>query len=429
MDAGKTRKALPKGSKVFLPDQAEKKRQVESRLLEVFARWGFRQIVTPAFNVFSPGNGGQVRDSQTFRLVDMDTGGLLALRSDVTPQIAQLAGGMLSEHPRPLRLSYVTNVFRHAHVGGLLQREFWQAGVELIGLVSLEADVEMVAIAMECLEQNGVENVRMSLSHSAFIRGILDSMKLDVGSRKDVLDAVSRRDASGLEGLVGKFASKGSDARVLLDLPEFFGGKKILDRALGKVNNPSSRLAVKELMQVEDMLELYGLADRVIFDLSDFRDFDYYTGVLFEGFVEGLGYPVCGGGRYDSLLGRYGMDALGTGIAIDVDQLLQVVPNGEPEGRGGDFLVIDFTNDKKVGIRVAQELRSAGWRVARDIIRRGLPESLEYARRAGVSRCIVVEQDGSQKGGFQVLDPSGKELLNIKVDELKAWIDGLERLR
>jgi histidyl-tRNA synthetase len=78
---------------------------------------------------------------------------------------------------------------------------------------------------------------------------------------------------------------------------------------------------------------------------------------------------------------------------------------------------------------VAQELRSVGWRVARDIIRRGLPESLEYARRAGVSRCIVVEQDGSRKGGFQVLDPSGKELLNIKVNELKAWIEGLERLR
>ena len=374
MDSGKTTKALPKGSKVFLPDQAEKKRRVESRLLEVFARWGFRQIVTPAFDVFTSGNGGQIRDSQTFRLVDMDTGGLLALRSDVTPQIAQLAGGMLSEHPRPLRLSYVTNVFRHAHVGGLLQREFWQAGVELIGLVSLEADVEMIAIAMECLEQNGVENVQMSLSHSAFIRGLLDAMKLEEGPRKDVLDAVSRRDASGLEGLVGKFASKGSDARVLLDLPEFFGGKKILDRALGKVKNPLSRRAVEELMQVENMLELYGLADQVIFDLSDFRGFDYYTGVLFEGFVEGSGYPVCGGGRYDSLLGRYGTDALGTGIAIDVDQLLQVVPNGEPEGLGGDFLVIDFTKDKRVGIQVARELRAAGWRVARDIIRRGLPD-------------------------------------------------------
>ncbi len=122
MYAGKPMKAMPKGSRVFLPEQAERKRQVESRLLEVFARWGFRQIVTPSFDLYSPENGGQTRDTQTFRLVDMDTGGLLALRSDVTPQIARLAGTMLSDHPRPLRLSYVTNVFRHAYVAGVLRR-------------------------------------------------------------------------------------------------------------------------------------------------------------------------------------------------------------------------------------------------------------------------------------------------------------------
>ena len=208
---------MPAGSKVFLPDQAERKSRIESRLLEVFARWGFRQIVTPAFDIYSPENGGQVRDTQTFRLVDMDSGGMLALRSDVTPQIARLAGTMLAASPRPLRLSYVTNVFRHAHVAGVLQREYWQAGVELIGLVSLEADVEMIAIAVECMEANGVENIRMSLSHSAFIRGILDGLRLDEGLRREVLEAVSRRDASGLEGLVKNLPGRGADARVLLD--------------------------------------------------------------------------------------------------------------------------------------------------------------------------------------------------------------------
>jgi ATP phosphoribosyltransferase regulatory subunit len=422
MNAGKPLKAMPAGSKVFLPDQAERKSRIESRLLEVFARWGFRQIVTPAFDIYSPENGGQVRDTQTFRLVDMDSGGMLALRSDVTPQIARLAGTMLAASPRPLRLSYVTNVFRHAHVAGVLQREYWQAGVELIGLVSLEADVEMIAIAVECMEANGVENIRMSLSHSAFIRGILDGLRLDEGLRREVLEAVSRRDASGLEGLVKNLPGRGADARVLLDLPELFGGKKILERALGKVKNASSRRAAKELIQVERMLELYGLADRVVFDLSDFRDFDYYTGVLFEGFVEGSGYPVCGGGRYDRLLGRYGTDGLGTGIAINIDQLLEVAPSGEAEGQGGDFLVIDFTREKKTGIRVARELRARGWRVARDIIRRDLADSLGYARSAGIPRCVVVEGAGKK---VRVLDPSGEETGSFGAGDISGWIDGV----
>lgn len=422
MNGGQLEKAMPAGSKVFLPNQAERKRRVETRLLEVFARWGFRQIVTPAFDLYEPGAGGQVRDAQTFRLVDRETGGLLALRSDVTPQIARLAGTVLADHPRPLRLSYATNVFRHAHVAGVLQREFWQAGVELIGLVSLEADVEMIAIAVECLQQNGVENIRMSLSHSAFIRGLLDELRLNDGRQDDLLDAVSRRDASSLESLIARLPSKSGDARVFLDLPELFGGKEILARAGKKVKNRVSKKAVEELEQVQRMLEMYGLADRVIYDLSDFRDFDYYTGVLFEGFVEGSGYPVCGGGRYDRLVGQYGTDALGTGIAIDLDELLRVAPDDEMSGLAADFLVIDSTREKRIGITLSRELRCLGWRVARDIIRRDLADSLEYARQAGVGRCLVVDRNGKKPERIRILEPAGKEIGEFQLADLPGKI-------
>jgi ATP phosphoribosyltransferase regulatory subunit len=422
MNGAQPLKAMPAGSKVFLPDQAERKRRTETRLLEVFARWGFRQIVTPAFDLYAPGSGGEVRDTQTFRLVDRDTGGLLALRSDVTPQIARLAGTILSNQPRPLRLSYVTNVFRHAHVAGVLQREFWQAGVELIGLVSLEADVEMIAIAMECLQQNGLENIKMSLSHSAFIRGILDEIRLDEDRRGELLEAVSRRDASGLEGLVADMPSPRAEARVLLELPELFGGKEVLAKAKKKIRNTASRKAVEDLIQVQRMLEMYGLADRVIYDLSDYRNFEYYTGVVFEGFVEGSGYPVCGGGRYDRLLGRFGTDALGTGIAIDLDELLRVAPDDEMSGLVADFLVIDSTKEKRIGITLAWELRNMGWRVARDIIRRDLADSLDYARRAGVARCLVIDRNGKKNSRIRILEHTGKELGGFSLADLPEKI-------
>ncbi len=408
MNAGGSMKAMPAGSKVFLPDQARRKRQVEARLLEVFGRWGFREIVTPAFEFYAPRPGEEVRDVETFRLVDLESGGMLALRADMTPQIARVAGTLLADQPRPLRLCYLTNVFRHAYVAGLLQREYWQAGVELIGLVSLEADVEMIAIAVECLRRNGVERFRMSMSHTAFLRGLLDALGLEAGRRAEVLEAVARRDASGLEGLVRGLPGRREEARALLDLPGLFGGVEVLARA--RVRNASSRRALSELARVHRMLELYGLAERVIFDLSDFRNFDYYTGVIFEGFVEGSGYPVCGGGRYDRLLGLYGTDGLGTGFAIDLDQLLRVAPEEDGAGAGADFLVIDFTREKRIGITLARALRASGWRVARDIIRRDLAASLEYARRTGVSRCLVVERKGGRAGRVRMLEPSGREL-------------------
>lgn len=411
-------RAMPAGTKVLLPEQAEQKRQVEQRLLDTFACWGFREIVTSAFDFCGPEAAGEVRAEQTFRLVDRESGGLLALRSDVTPQIARIAGTLLAKEPRPLRLCYVTDVFRHAHVAGLLQREYRQGGVELIGLMSLEADVEMIAIASSCLHVNGVENFRMSLSHGAFLKGLLEEFQLEGSQRAEVLEAVARRDVAGLRGLTKEVRSASGSAKVLLALPELFGGEKILRRAEKLVANRDSKRAIAELKQVYEMLKLYGIAEQVIFDLSDFRDFDYYTGVIFEGFVEGAGYPICGGGRYDQLLGRYGTDGLGTGFAIDIDHLLRVVPQGGHKNGAPDFLVIDFTKAKRTGMTAARELRARGWHVARDIMRRDLSASLAYARKVGIARCLVVDAAGGRKGEVRLLDPSGKERGRYSIDEL-----------
>ncbi|MDA0999863.1 MAG: ATP phosphoribosyltransferase regulatory subunit [bacterium] len=415
-------RAMPAGAKVFLPEQAERKRQVEQRLLDTFGRWGFREIVTSAFDFCGPETGGEVREEQTFRLVDRESGGLLALRSDVTPQIARIAGTLLAKEPRPLRLCYVTDVFRHAHVAGLLQREYRQAGVELIGLMSLEADVEMIAIASTCFRVNGVENFRMSLSHGAFLKGLLEEFQLEGSQRTEVLEAVARRDVAGLRSLTKEVRSRNGSAKVLLALPELFGGGEVLRRAEKLVANRDSRRALAELRQVSEMLELYGIAEQVIFDLSDFRNFNYYTGVIFEGFVEGAGYPVCGGGRYDQLLGRYGTDGLGTGFAMDVDHLLRVASQNGIRNGAPDFLVIDFTNAKRIGMTAARELRACGWHVARDIMRRDLPASLAYARKAGIGCCLVVDATGGRSGQVRLMDSSGKERGRYSIAELVSEV-------
>ena len=128
------------------------------------------------------------------------------------------------------------------------------------------------------------------------------------------------------------------------------------------------------------------------------------------------------GGRYDRLVGRYGTDALGTGIAIDLDELLRVAPDDEMNGLAADFLVIDSTREKRIGITLARELRRLGWRVARDIIRRDLSDSLEYARQAGVGRCLVVDRDGKKPERIRMLEPAGKEIGGFSLAELPGKI-------
>ena len=422
-------RAIPGGSRVFLPGEAKHKRAVEERLLGVFERWGFRELLTPAFEFYVPRAGSEVLDAQTYRMVDLESGGLLALRADMTPQIARAAGTILAGHPRPLRLSYAANVFRYAHVAGELQREFWQAGVELIGLVSLEADAEMIAIAVECLQANGVGNFRISLSHGAFLRGILNALGMVGAQRADLLEAIGRRDSSGVTSLLKGVPREKTDAGLLERVPACFGGVEVLRDVEEKTRTPAARNAVRELRKVFRMLELYGLSERIIFDLCDFKDFDYYTGVIFEGFVQGLGYPVCGGGRYDKLLGQYGDDALGTGFAVDLNQMLPLVTQGAEGGDGTDFLVIDLTREKRSGIVLSRKLRSQGWRVARDIIRRDLAGSLEYARATGASKCLVIERGGKRGGCARLLAPDGEDLGAYPIEEILARVGGRDEGR
>jgi ATP phosphoribosyltransferase regulatory subunit len=134
----------------------------------------------------------------------------------------------------------------------------------------------------------------------------------------------------------------------------------------------------------------------VLLDLSEFRGFDYYTGIVFEAFTSNLGYEVCGGGRYDHLIGRFGEECPSTGFAIDIEKLQMAL-----ERQGAlrstlhvDFLIIDFKPDKRDALRIAKDLRQRGYRVARDIIRRDLEGSLAYAQRMGIARGIILGTNG-----------------------------------
>src|SRR5216117_2528182 len=150
---------LPKGAKLYLPDEAGQKRHVEETLLTVFRRWGYREIVTPAyeyFDVLSQGTDHELQE-RMFKMVDRESGRLLALRADVTPQIARIVATRLREEPKPLRLAYVTNVFRYDEPRIAHYREFSQAGVELIGLDKPEAEVEIIAMTIEGMQALGLQ--------------------------------------------------------------------------------------------------------------------------------------------------------------------------------------------------------------------------------------------------------------------------------
>jgi ATP phosphoribosyltransferase regulatory subunit len=389
---------IPKGVRVYLPPQAAVKRELEAKLLTVFQRWGFQEIVTPSFEyyeVLGLGMGEALRE-RTFKLTEQATGRLLVLRSDITPQIARVAATLLNDYPKPLRFCYNSNVFRYVEPQVGRHREVYQAGVELIGLDLPEADVEMIAIAVECLMEVGLADFKIAVSQVEFVRGLLEQLRLPHEAERQVQVALHRKDSSALDALMDECRLERSARDMLLTLPNLFGGAEVFREAGRLVNNPRSEQALTNLQTVYEMLKVYGLEAFVLLDLSEIRGFDYYTGVVFEGFTANLGYEICGGGRYDHLIGRFGEECPSTGFAIDIEKL-QMALERQGTLRSPmyvDFLIMDFKPDKRDALRIAKELRRRGYRVARDIIRRDLAGSLAYAQRMGIARGIILGANG-----------------------------------
>jgi ATP phosphoribosyltransferase regulatory subunit len=394
MDKRAFQTQLPKGVKIYLPDEAAAKRSVEQRLLSVFTRWGYREVVTPTYefaDVLSVGTD-ETLQGEMFKLVDRDTGRMLALRADITPQIARIVATRLRDEPKPLRLAYVANVFRYEESQVGRYREFFQAGVELVGLEKPEADAEMIAMTVEGLQALGLDRFQLNVGQADFFRGVLEELRIERGQGQRLQEALSRKDASTLERLVRELAPPASTAELLVALPDLFGREEVLERGARLVKNPRSERALANLAEVHRLLRAYGLADAVILDLGEVRGFDYYSGVHFEGYVSGLGAPLCGGGRYDHMLGRFGYDCPATGFAFEVGRALLAM---EAQGVtvpliGPDFFVIDFTPEKTVALSLSRRLRDEGAAVARDIITRGLPESLAYARGQRARWALVI---------------------------------------
>ena len=402
--------ALPRGVSDFLPEQTARIGCIEEKLLHTFNLWGFRRILPPLLefdDVMAAGVGEELK-GKTFRFDDRQTGRLLAVPPDITPQVARMVATRMRSLPLPHRLSYAGRVLRHAESGSGRSRELFQVGVELIGLNSPEADAEMAAMAVQALKELGFERFSIDLGQVEFFRGIMAASGLPAEARARLQAAVGRKDASAVAELLSEFKVSEASAREIIALPRLFGGREVLDEAARIVTNERSRRALANLTEVIDILELYGVSEYLTIDLGEIRGLNYHTGVTLEGFVTGGGAPVCGGGRYDTLTGVYGFAAPATGFAFNLLTLLPLLegrPDLEERARR-DFLIFNRKDERRDALEIALFLREQGYSVARDIIRRDLDSSLEYARKVGIRLVMVIGGDDLPDDQVRVLDVS-----------------------
>jgi ATP phosphoribosyltransferase regulatory subunit len=254
-----------------------------------------------------------------YRFFDRD-GRTLALRADFTIPTARIVGTKLFDRAMPLRFFYIGSVFRYEEPQAGVRREFTQAGIELIGANTADADAEAIALAMTALRAIGLNDFRFTLSNAAYLQATLRGIALDDEDDAILREAIRRKNTPALAQLLDELDIDAPHKRALAELPSRWGGVDVLERAV--CVNDDARAALERLRDVVMRLEQLGLQDFVTLDLAENRGMAYYTGILFEGFVQGLGFAVASGGRYDNLIAHFGHNVPAVGFAIGVERLM-----------------------------------------------------------------------------------------------------------
>ncbi|WP_157729620.1 ATP phosphoribosyltransferase regulatory subunit [Tumebacillus algifaecis] len=349
----------PRGVRDVLPPLAARKREVEKKIAGVFQRWGYEEIVTPTFEYADTFLNGAFRDEEDslFKSVDR-SGRTVALRPDMTAPIARVVSSLMKEKPLPIRLSYNASIFRQQHPEAGRDAEFTQAGVELMGDGSPDADAGLIALAASALQAAGVKGFRLEIGQVQFVQALLAEHVGDDNLRGQLSDALVAKEYVRYEQLVQEQVESEASRGSLLKVPHLRGGIAILADAAAITSSAQALAALDNLRTIWEILVLYNAAEHAQIDLSLLLSRPYYTGAIFEGYGPNVDLPICSGGRYDELVGRFGRAMPATGFMIGIERVLHVLEKSFPKDPKERFLILYEAADRYPVIGFATYLRS-----------------------------------------------------------------------
>ena len=315
----------PEGSRDFLFEECDDRRRVEHTLSDLFKDGGYRKVLTPAieyFDVFKSDNTG-IQAQEMFKLSDAN-GVTTVLRPDNTMPIARMVATRLSKEDFPVRLYYNQSVFvRNKDLAGRTN-EIAQSGIELIGDGSKEADLEVIRLAIESLKRCELNSFKIEIGNAAFFNTILKKMDIDDDTYAEICNLIEGKNYAALGDLLSTFGES-REAKVIGRLPRLFGGAEVIEEAKRLYDEEDALEALKYLNEVYSELCGEGLQDYIMLDLGLVNRSNYYTGVIFHGYAEGSGLTILSGGRYDNLLGEFGMPQPAIGFGVEVSAVCEAM--------------------------------------------------------------------------------------------------------
>ncbi len=352
----------PDGVRDIYNEECERKLKLQEDLRTVLKLYGCRDIETPTFEFFDvfSRDVGTTPSRELYKFFDKE-GNTLVLRPDITPSIARAVSRYFDKENDVIRLCYVGNTYiNHSDYQGRL-KETTHLGAEMIGFSGVQADAEMIAMAVDCLKRTGLTEFQISIGQVEYLKSILGGIVLSEEQEAELKDSISNRNLFGVESLLSSLQADEASAKALCELPSLYGPADVLDRAEKYACNAGAKQAVERLRELYRLLEYYGAERYVNFDFSMLSRYNYYTGIFFRGYTYGTGDAVVKGGRYDHLLGHFGKDAPSVGFVVVVDELLSALERQDVRFFAQESpQEIHCKEDAKSAIRLAKQLREEG---------------------------------------------------------------------
>ena len=384
-------KITPDGTKDLLFGECDQRSQVTKTLKDLFTAQGYRRVMTPELEFYDVfGRAAKYLPKETMYKLTDHKGRLMVLCPDCTVPVARLTATRLKGMPMPLRLFYNHNIYRMFPELKGKSAEINQVGIELIGGERLRSDLEVVELAARSLDLIGGGKYRLELCHIGYFKAIMNSLDVDEELKEEIRYQIEQKNYASLTDILGEYKDSKA-ARALLKLPRLFGGAEVFEKAYELFDENGAKESLDYLKGVYEYLQELGLGNKVIIDLGLVNLAEYYTGIIFRGYFQGIGEQVLSGGRYDMLLKEFGEDQCSIGFGINVDMASQKVkpmPESIPE-------VLVFAPDMQYMAKAVchrRELESQGI-LTENCVFDTMEEAFDYAKMRGIPKVHLVGED------------------------------------
>lgn len=420
----------PRGTRDFLFEEMKERKFVENTMRKVFETYGYQEIKTPIFedlSLFTLKSGeGIIEEIYHFQ----DKGGRdLALRPELTAPVARIYLNQLQKAPKPIKMYYFGSCFRYERPQAGRFRQFWQLGCELIGGKSPDCQAEIIALAAQCLEELNLEDYQIHLGNLGILRGILNQDGVSADQQDQIMAIVDKGDVEELKKLLKECKIGEKSGHILLELVGMQGPQKIIDDVKTIIKDyPDALESLKELEELLIILESFGFADYTV-NLGIARGLDYYTGCVFEIYVEGLGAQkqISGGGTYN-LIEVFGGDQVeSAGFAFGFDRVMEALKNQntkQPLKNRLEVFVAPISSETKLNaFEIAQKLRKKGIPTDVELVGRKLKKILSFADNSGARFVVLVGARDLENGEVTIKDMETGNQEQIPIESVADVLD------